>query len=105
MTTKNRKLRRERASATSRWSAYVMKTSNALDLPRGIFKQRSARAIALSLRRAAIASHRRKSEPFQSAMSMLNFHMNRAGRALSAERRQTLERAKRELRKLFDRPA
>jgi hypothetical protein len=89
----------------SRWSAKVMRTSNALDLKKGIFKQRSARAIAASLKRSALASQRRKSEPFRSAMSMLNFHINRGGRGLSAERRRTLERAKLELRRLFHRPA
>jgi hypothetical protein len=87
-----------------RWSAQVLKTSDALDLEPGIFKQRSAYAIAKSLQRAAAASHRRKSAPFRSAMSMLNFQINRAGRGLPAERRRTLERAKGELRKLFGRP-
>jgi len=80
-----------------------MRTSNALDLEPGIFKQRSAHAIAASLKRAALASHRRKARPFQSAMSMLNFQINRGGRGLTAERRRTLERAKGELRKLFGR--
>jgi hypothetical protein len=87
----------------SRWSAEVLRTSNALDLEKGVFTQRSARAIAASLKRSARASRRRKAEPFRSAMSMLNFHINRGGRGLSAERRQTLERAKVELRRLFGR--
>jgi len=78
-----------------------MRTSDALDLKPGIFTQRSAKAIAMSLKRSALASHRRKSEPFRSAMSMLNFQINRAGRGLAPERRRTLERAKGELRKLF----
>lgn len=86
-----------------RWSARVMETSNALDLEPGVFSQRSAHAIAASLRRSALASGRRKSEPFRSAMSMLNFHINRSGRGLSVERRRVLERAKVELRKLFGR--
>jgi hypothetical protein len=86
-----------------RWSARVMKTSNALDLESGVFMQRSPRAIAASLKRSALASRRRKSEPFRSAMSMLNFHINRSGRGLSPERRRVLERAKTELRKLFGR--
>ena len=86
-----------------RWSARVMKTSNALDLEPGVFTQRSARAIAASLKRSALASSRRKSEPFRSAMSMLNFHINRSGRGLPPERRRVLERAKVELRKLFAR--
>jgi Protein of unknown function (DUF3175) len=91
-------------AAGSRWSAEVMRNSNALDLERGIFKQRSARGIAAALKRAALASRRRKSAPFRSAMSMLNFQINRGGRGLSAERRRTLERAKLELRRLFHRP-
>jgi len=87
----------------ARWSAEVGRRSNALDLEPGVFTQRSARAIAASLKRSALASHRRKSEPFRSAMSMLNFHINRAGRGLSAGQRRTLERAKTELRRLFGR--
>ncbi len=86
-----------------RWSARVMKTSNALDLEPGVFTQRSARTIAASLKRSALASRRRKAAPYQSAMSMLNFHINRSGRALSPERRRVLERAKIELRRLFGR--
>lgn len=82
-----------------------MKTSDALDLEAGVFTQRSPRAIAASLKRSALASHRRKAEPFRSAMSMLNFHINRSGRALPPERRETLERAKSELRRLFGREA
>jgi len=88
-----------------RWSAQVSKTSDALDLKPGIFTQRSAHAIAAALKRSALASHRRKAEPFRSAMSMLNFEINRAGRGLTIERRRTLERAKVELHKLFGRPA
>jgi len=85
----------------ARWSAQVARTSNALDLKPGIFTQRSARAIAASLQRSALASRRRKSDPYRSAMSMLTFHINRGGRGLPAERRRTLERAKVELRRLF----
>ncbi len=80
-----------------------MKTSDALDLEPGVFTQRSPRAIAASLRRSALQSQRRKSEPFRSAMSMLNFHINRSGRALAPARREVLERAKAELRRLFGR--
>ena len=90
--------------STGRWSAEVLRKSDALDLEPGVFKHRSAHAIALSLKRSALASQRRKSEPFRSAMSMLNFHINRGGRGLTAERRRTLEHAKVELRKLFGRP-
>lgn len=94
---------RRKAPRSSRWSAEVGRTSNALDLKKGVFTQRSARAIAASLKRSALASHRRKSAPFRSAMSMLNFHINRGGRGLSAEQRRRLERAKVELRRLFGR--
>ena len=80
-----------------------MQRSDALDLERGIFRRGSARAIAQSLKRSADRSKRRKSSPFRSAMSMLTFYINRGGRGLSAERRRTLERAKDELRKLYDR--
>ena len=97
--------RRKAASGPHRWSARVMKTSNALDLEAGVFTRRSPRAIAASLKRSALESQRRKAEPFRSAMSMLNFHINRSGRALPPERRATLERAKVELRRLFGREA
>ena len=96
--------RKSQPAASRRWSAKVTRTNNALDLEPGVFRQGSARAIAASLKRSAIASQRRKSEPFRSAMSMLNFEINRAGRGLSAERRRTLERAKVELRRAFGRP-
>ena len=86
-----------------RWSARLIKASDALDLEPGVFTQRSPQAIAASLKRSALASRRRTAEPFQSAMSMLNFHINRSGRNLGAERRRILERAKVELRKLFGR--
>ena len=80
-----------------------MRTSNALDLERGVFTKRSPRAVARSLKRSAEASQRRKSAPFRSAMSMLNFHLNRAGRGMSRSQRAVLERAKDELRKLYAR--
>jgi hypothetical protein len=81
----------------------VARESDALDLESGIFRQRSPRAIAASLKRSALASHRRKVQPFQSAMSMLNFQINRGGRGLKPVTRRTLERAKVELRRLFGR--
>ena len=88
-----------------RWSAQVAATSDALDLERGVFfSHRDPRRIALSLKKSAEASRRRKASPFQSAMSMLNFFINRAGRKLPESRRQVLEPAKDELRALFDRP-
>ena len=91
------------AKHPKRWSARVMRTSNALDLERGVFKKRSARAIARSLKRSAERSQRRKSAPFRSAMSMLNFHINRGGKGLSSSQRKVLEAAKGELRKLYGR--
>ncbi|HET9403143.1 MAG TPA: DUF3175 domain-containing protein [Burkholderiales bacterium] len=91
------------AATERRWSARVMRTSNALDLERRVFTKRSPRAIAQSLKRSAERSKRRKSAPFRSAMSMLNFHINRGGKGLSKSQRVVLERAKRELRKLYGR--
>ena len=89
--------------AGRKWSARVMQTSDAMDLEAGVFKKRSARQVALSLKRSVEASTRRKSPPFRSAMSMLNFEINRGGKNLTVRQRQVLERAKDELRKLFDR--
>jgi hypothetical protein len=82
-----------------------MEHSDAMDLKPGVFKLRSSRAIALSLKKSSEASRRRKSSPFRSAMSMLNFEINRAGKSLSKERVGVLNRAKDELRKAFGRPA
>ncbi|OGA56340.1 MAG: hypothetical protein A3G81_34230 [Betaproteobacteria bacterium RIFCSPLOWO2_12_FULL_65_14] len=78
-----------------------MRTSNALDLEKGVFTRRSPRAVALSLKRSAEHSGRRKSAPFRSAMSMLNFHINRAGKSMSKSQRDVLEHAKGELRALY----
>lgn len=86
------------------WVQHVRETSNALDLPEGIFN-RPARGIALGLKRSAHASTRRKAGEFQSAMSMLNYHINRGGRGLSPTRKEQLEKAKNELRRLYGRPA
>jgi hypothetical protein len=90
-------------ASTRRWSARVTRTSNALDLEKRVFSKRSPRAVALSLKRSADRSRRRKSAPFRSAMSMLNFEINRAGQGLSVSQRAVLERAKGELRKLYGR--
>jgi hypothetical protein len=87
-----------------RWSRRVMQTSNALDLERGVFAQEDPKRIARSLKRSAEESKRRKAEPFRSAMSMLNFYINRAGRNLPRERRAKLEAAKDELRALYGKP-
>jgi hypothetical protein len=81
-----------------------MRKSDAMDLQPGVFKLRSASAVARSLKKSAEASHRRKSPPFRSAMSMLNFEINRGGKNLTADQRRVLNQAKDELRKLFDRP-
>jgi hypothetical protein len=93
-----------KASAKKKWSAAVMRKSDAMDLQPGVFKLRSASAVARSLKKSAEASHRRKSPPFRSAMSMLNFEINRGGMNLTADQRRVLNQAKDELRKLFGRP-
>lgn len=87
-----------------RWSREVTERSNALDLEPGVFTLDDPREIALSLKRSAEQSRRRKSEPFRSAMSMLTFYVNRAGRALPAKQRARLEKAKAQLRELYGRP-
>ncbi len=86
-----------------KWSHDVMERSNALDLQGDVFKKTDPKAIARSLKRSAEQSTRRKAEPFQSAMSMLNFYVNRAGKNLSKKQQQTLEKAKDELRIAFGR--
>jgi hypothetical protein len=86
-----------------RWSARVTRESDALDLERGVFTKRDPKMIAASLKRSAERSRRRKSDPYRSALSMLTFYINRAGRNLPAGRRKTLQRAKLELRKQFGR--
>ncbi len=88
-----------------RWSQEVTEHSNALDLRKGVFSLKDPREIAASLKRSAEASKRRKSDPYRSAMSMLTFYINRAGKTLSEADRARLEKAKAELRKAFDRPA
>jgi putative cell wall-binding protein len=81
----------------------VTRRSNALDLESNVFKQSSPRRIALSLKRSAEASRRRKGTPYQSAMSMLSFYMNRGGSNLSAKQKDVLKRAQAELRRIFHR--
>jgi len=97
--------KQSRTGERSRWSARVMRESDALDLESGVFKSKSAKAIARSLQRSAEKSSRRKSPPFRSAMSMLTFYVNRAGKNLPASRVRALENAKDELRKLYGREA
>jgi hypothetical protein len=95
--------RLKRSSKTRRWSAQVTKRSDALDLESDVFKGKDPHRIALSLKRSAQRSKRRKGTPYQSAMSMLNFYINRAGTNLPQRQRRILERAKDELREAFGR--
>ena len=99
------KRRRKKTSAkrARRWSQRVTDTSDAMTLEKNVFKKGSAKAIASSLKRSAERSHRRKSDPYRSAMSMLTFYINRAGKGLSKTRKGTLEKAKDELRELYGR--
>lgn len=92
------------AAGPKRWSQHVTETSNALDLKEGVFTLDDPKEIARSLKRSAERSRRRKTDPFRSAMSMLTFYVNRAGKHLPKERLQVLEQAKDELRELFHRP-
>lgn len=92
------------SSNKKRWSQHVTDTSNALDLDPGVFTWKDPRQIALSLKNSAERSTRRKTDPFRSAMSMLTFYINRAGRQLNAQQLARLEAAKDELRTLFDKP-
>jgi hypothetical protein len=91
-------------AGTKQWSKRVNQTSNALDLEAAVFK-RSPAEIAASLKRSAQRSRRRKGSPYQSAMSMLNFYINRGGRKLSGRDKSRLELAKPKLRQLFHREA
>jgi hypothetical protein len=87
-----------------RWSQQVTETSNALDLEQGVFSWDDPRGIARSLKWSADNSDRRKSSAFRSAMSMLNFYVNRAGKKLPRKQREILEKAKEELRELYGKP-
>ena len=86
-----------------RWSQEVTERSNALELEKGVFTLADPKEIAASLKHSAEASERRKSDPYRSAMSMLNFYINRGGKNLSVADRARLDKAKDELRKLFHR--
>ena len=86
-----------------RWSKRVTETSDALDLKSGVFTLRDPKKIAASLKRSAERSQRRKANPYRSALSMLTFYINRAGRNLPAARRKVLDRAKDELKQQFHR--
>lgn len=93
--------RSSKSNPKRKWSGEVMQRSHALDLEPGVFTKTDPRQIAISLKRSAMRSRRKKGTPYQSAMSMLNFHINRCGKGLPAAQKQILERAKDELRALF----
>jgi hypothetical protein len=93
------------APANKRWSQHVTDTSDALTLEEGVFSHDDPRKIAQSLKRSADHSTRRKSEPYRSAMSILNFYVNRAGKNLPETRKQILNKAKDELRRLYGKTA
>jgi hypothetical protein len=95
--------RAAKAGAGKYWSGAVTRESNALALEEGVFALKDPKEIAKSLKRSAEESARRKAGPFQSAMSMLNFYINRAGKNLPASRRKILDQAKAELRRLYGR--
>src|SRR5437899_83918 len=94
----------KQSTKEKRWSQHVTETSSALDLEEGVFTLDDPREIARSLKLSAEKSERRKSGPFRSAMSMLTFYINRAGKGLDEEHVKRLEEAKDELRDLFGRP-
>jgi hypothetical protein len=98
---KSSKQARQSKRQSRRWSQRVTEESAALMLEPGVFTLPTSRQIAASLKRSADSSQRRKSTPFRSAMSMLVFYINRAGQGLSKTRKNRLEKAKDELRKLY----
>jgi hypothetical protein len=100
---RHKSARRQSGRDGRRWSARVTRVSDALDLQHRVFTGRDPKKIAASLKRSAERSRRRKADPFRSALSMLTFYINRAGKNLPASRRKTLQRAKGELRKQFGR--
>jgi hypothetical protein len=102
-TTARRKPTANRKASPKRWSQRVTKESNALDLKRGVFTLRDPKRIAASLKRSAERSSRRKAGAYRSALSMLTFYVNRAGKTLPKTQRERLERAKMELKRQFGR--
>jgi hypothetical protein len=94
---------RKTKHAGKRWSAQVTRNSNALDLRKGLFAGSDPKKIAASLKRSAEHSDRRKADPYRSALSMLTFYINRAGKTLPKTQRSRLERAKTELKRQFGR--
>ena len=93
--------KKDKKTKTRRWSKHVNETSDALDLEQGVFKGDDPKKIAQSMKKSAVSSHRKKGTPYQSAMSMLNFYINRGGSNLSEEKKKVLEKAKDELHLLF----
>lgn len=93
----------KRSDSPRRWSGRVTRESNALDLRKGVFTLADPKRIAASLKRSAESSKRRKADPYRSALSMLTFYINRAGKNLPAVRKKTLQAAKTELKKQFHR--
>jgi hypothetical protein len=98
-----RKAGAKKASPKKRWSQRVTRESDALDLKHGVFKLRDPKRIAASLKRSAERSSRRKSGAYRSALSMLTFYINRAGKTLPKTQRDRLQRAKGELKRVFHR--
>ena len=93
----------KRKASPKRWSQQVTQESDALDLKRGVFTLRDPKRIAASLKRSAERSSRRKTGAYRSALSMLTFYVNRAGKTLPKTQRERLERAKVELKRQFGR--
>jgi Protein of unknown function (DUF3175) len=102
-TKRTAKNRTKKGSTKKKWSRSVTEHSDALDLEQGVFKKKDPKKIAQSLKRSAEHSKRKKSGSFQSAMSMLNFYINRGGKNLTGKQKEPLEKAKNELRQLFHR--
>jgi hypothetical protein len=102
-TTTRRKAPAKRKASPKRWSQRVTQQSDALDLKRGVFTSRDPKRIAASLKRSAERSSRRKTGAYRSALSMLTFYVNRAGKTLPKTQRERLERAKVELKRQFGR--
>ena len=100
---KSRPTKQRSRTSSRRWSKQVTQHSNALDLSRGVFAQKSPDKIAASLKRSAERSKRRKADPYRSALSMLTFYINRAGKNLPASRKRILNAAKGKLREKFHR--
>jgi hypothetical protein len=102
-TTPRKKAPAKRKASPKRWSQRVTQESDALDLKRGVFTLRDPKRIAASLKRSAERSSRRKAGAYRSAVSMLTFYVNRAGKTLPKTQRERLERAKVELKRQFGR--